>query len=213
MRIKVEGRIIEKTSNKTNYTHSTYSMILNNLTPDSAKLMHKKVKRFRFLTFTNIFIMEDKAHFYVAGEDDLINDFIAHLSFNQIVRIGDMVLNVINISPLSKLKEKEQYLFKTKLIINVNVNGKTTLCDDLSIVKERIIKNTLTKANKMGIKGNFRDLEIINPKRNIEKYKNGHINSWKCRVRLDCDYEVANLVYNVGVGENTATGHGFLWEV
>lgn len=213
MRVKVEGSIVEKTKPcKTNYTHETYSMILNNLTPMRSERLHEKVKRFRFLTFTNIYIMENKVHFYVAGEDNLMKDFIQHIMFNQMIRIDDMVINIKSISPLPNLPTKDIYKFKTKLVINVNKNGKTQLCEDMDIVKERVIKNTLSKAKTLGIDGKIRDIVIHNPKHNIEKYKNGHINSWRCIVEMDCDYDIANMVYNVGLGENTASGHGFLWE-
>lgn len=215
MRIKIYGQIIEKTKpNKTNYGHEIQSMILNKLSPKTAQRLHKKEKFFRLLTFTNICIdkHQKNAHFYISGEDSLINEFIQNIIYDNIIRIDDMVL-VVKIQQLEDLPRKKEYNFKTKLVVNIydKEQQKAKLCEDLKMVKEKLIKNCLTKCNQLGIQGDI-NIDILNPQKVVNKYKNGHIFSWKCNLKIDGDYDVINTIYNVGIGENTFTGNGFLWE-
>jgi CRISPR/Cas system endoribonuclease Cas6 (RAMP superfamily) len=215
LRIKVSGKIIEKSKpNKRNYSHETQSMILNKLSPKTASELHEKKKFFRFLTFTNICINNNSntAHFYIAGKDELVSEFIQNMIFDNIIKIDDMVI-VAKIEQMTELPIKEKYRFKTKLVVNLYDNElhKPKLCEDMSILKERLIKNTLDKCKQLGIEGNL-DINIINPFKVVDKYKAGHIFSWKCNLEIIGDYDVVNTIYNVGIGENTFTGNGFLWE-
>lgn len=224
MRVKIKGKIIEKNKpQKTNYSHEIYSMILNNLSVDNAKILHNsKGKVFKLLTFTNICINKDEdsksdiLHFYVSGNDDLIKDLIKHLEFNQICKIDDITLIIQKIELLSNLQKKnnnDTYKFKSKLIINIFKDNKNQLADDFEYIQERLKTNALKKAEILNINNNGEiNFKIINPKISVERYKAGHIKSWKCQLEVKGDYELINLIYNVGVGENTATGHGFLWE-
>lgn len=114
MRIKVYGQIIEKTKiEKTNYNHEIQSMILNKLSPKTAQKLHKKEKFFRLLTFTNICIDRNKgnAHFYMSGEDILINEFIQNIIHDNVIRIDDMVL-VVKIQQIEDLTEKKNIILK-----------------------------------------------------------------------------------------------------
>ena len=214
MRVKISASIIEKTSNKTNYTHETYSMILNHLKSTTSKEIHQKKKFFRLLTFTNICINKDQIHFYVAGEDQLLQEFIEHISFTQIIKIGDIVAKVTKIQELTQLikTKNDTYKFKSKVIININKDGKTQLCNDFKVVEERLVKNSIAKAKELGYEGDI-EIKLINPKHTFVNYKNGHVNSWRCMLEIKGDYDIVNTIYNVGIGENTASGHGFLWEV
>lgn len=215
MRIKIQAQIIEKTKPlKTNYSHEIYSMILNQLSTELAQDMHKKEKKFKLLTFTNICINKDLAHFYVAGDDSIVSEFIKYLDFNQLFKIDDMILKVTNISLLPNLVMKDEYMFKTKVIINTYNHelGKNQLTEDLSILKNRLIKNSKDKAKTYGFDGDIQ-IDIINPKQVLTRYKSGHIFSYKCLLKIKADFNIVNTIYNVGIGENTATGHGFMWEV
>lgn len=215
MRIKISTKILEKRiPHKRNYTHEVYAMILKNLPSDTAEYLHAKVKRFKMLTFTNVYMKYDNAHFYVAGKDEIITEFIKYISFNQMIRIGDMVLMIEGIEELPKLEEKSEYHFKSSVIVNMMVDGKTRLMEDMGIMKYRLIKIAKDKAAELGIPDGNIDISIINPEKVYTKYSDKqHINSWKCILKMKGDYEVINTLYNIGAGENTASGHGFLWEV
>ncbi|WP_027409655.1 CRISPR-associated endoribonuclease Cas6 [Anoxybacteroides tepidamans] len=218
MRIKIQGDIVEKTNlEKWNYTHGIYSMIMNHLPHKTAEKFHKKHKFIRLLTFSDIYFTplysnQGTIHFYVAGEDSLIYEFVEAVSKSILVRIEDMVVAIRKIIPLSSLTKKEKYLFKSKVIINISRNGKTLLLDDIPEVEERLRKNAIHKANLLGKDGDIK-FQLINPVKNVEQYKNGHIFSWKCKLEVQGDYDVVSTIYEVGCGENTATGHGFLFEV
>ncbi|MDF2881248.1 MAG: system protein superfamily [Clostridiaceae bacterium] len=213
MRIKISGQIIEKVNqNKMNYTHGIYSMLLNNINSKSAEMLHLKNKEMRLFTFTNVFIKDDNIHFYLTGEDSFVNEFIESVVKNQLIRIEDMVIVVASIEPVNELVKKDKYLFKTKVIVNIPGKGEERLLSDMEQVALRLKNNAIRKAEKLGIKGDI-NFNIINPKRNVEQYKKGHIFSWKCMLEVSGDYDVINAIYNCGAGENTSTGHGFLWEV
>ena len=218
-RYMVQMSIIEKTKEeKTNYFHETYSAILNKISVEKANKLHQNKKFFRFLTFTNIFIDKNNrtAHFYVAGIDDLMDDFVAHASFDNLMRIDDMVVSITKIIPLDNLKEKETYLMKSDLVIN-NLDPelkRPRLCEDEKQLEERLQINIIKKCNTLGIEINqMPKVKILKKSKRINKYKAGHIFSWKCLLEIKADYEVVNAIYSVGIGENTSTGHGFMWEV
>lgn len=215
MRFLVKGNIIEKRlCNKSNYKYETYSMIMNNVNSDISKEFHKKNKSFRFITYSNVFIREDKIHFYIAARDDIAESLIKHLAANLIVRLGDMVINITKILPIESLKKREKYLFKTSLIVNISKENKCVLSEEFNYIEKRLKDIAIIKAQKCGIDKKNIEFEIINPTHKISRYKNGHVNSWKCFLKVIGDYELINFLYSVsGVGENTATGHGLLWEV
>lgn len=218
MRLKIQGNIVEKTNlNKWHYTHGTYSMIMNQLSPKMAKLFHGDNKLLRLLTFSDIFFTprfsdKGKIHFYIAGEDSLIQEFVESVCKNLLIRIEDMVITVTKIDLLPPLVEKNMYLFKSKVIINIPQNGKVRLLSDIPQVEERLKENAIKKANVLGKTGQI-SFKLINPVQNVEQYKNGHIFSWRCKLEVEGDYDVVNTIYEVGCGENTASGHGFLFEV
>ena len=57
MRVKIIGQLIENTNtNKTNYNHEMYSMILANIDTKRASKLHAKTKFKRLFTFTNLYI-------------------------------------------------------------------------------------------------------------------------------------------------------------
>ena len=218
MRIRIQGEIIEKANlQKWNYTHGIYSMIMNHFPYQVAEKFHKKHKFIRLLTFSDIYFTPFDSnpgaiHFYVAGQDSLINEFVENVSKSILVRIEDMVVAIRKITPLPPLIQKEKYLFKSRVIINISKDGKTLLLDDIPAVEERLRRNAIKKANLLGKDGDI-TFRLINPIKNVEQYKNGHIFSWKCKLEVQGDYDVVNTIYEVGCGENTATGHGFLFEV
>ncbi len=214
MRFIVKAEIIEKRiPHKSNYKYEMYSMLMNNLNNDIVEEFHKVNKAFRYLTYSDVYIKNNKVHFYIVARDDIAEIIIKHLSANLIVRLGDMVININKILQLDNLKEKEKYLFKTSLIVNISKNSKCILSDEISYIEKRLKEIAISKAKKYGIDKNNIEFEIINPIYKVNRYKDGHINSWKCFLKVSGDYELVNFLYSVaGVGENTATGHGLLWE-
>ena len=216
MRLKIKGEIIEKTKpKKTNYKHEVYSMILNNLTTNKAQQIHTKQKFYRLFTFSNLYINQKKLHFYIGGEDKLISEVVQHLMFNQLIRIDDMVIKITNIVPLEDLPKRKEYKFKTDLVVNISKDGKCVLSNDLDYVAERlniIAKNKYKDLYGEEIKGDIK-VEFMEVRKQFNKYKNHHINSWKSIIKVNGDYDLIKLLYNVGIGENTSSGHGFMWEV
>lgn len=215
MRILIIGEIIEKRlPNKRNYNYEIYSMIMNNLHNEIANGFHKKNKGYRYLSFSNIYINTNRVHFYVVAMDKVAKSLIDHLIANMIVRLGDMVIKITKIIPEAELKEKPKYLFKTNLIVNISKDGKCCLSDEFDYIEKRLAEIAINKAKKCGIEKNDIEFELINPVHKVNRYKDGHVNSWKCFLKATGDYELINFLYTVsGVGENTATGHGILWEV
>lgn len=217
MRLKIEGTIIEGVFNaSTNYKHEMYSMVLNNLSTNRAKYLHNKERFKRLYTFSNICKNNNSIHFYASGQDEIIKDLINNLLFNRMIRIGDIVLCLTNISPLNdKLDKKDFYTFKTNFIVNQKINNKNCLSTDFEYIKRRIGEIATDKHNEINNCNLVNDLkvEIISCKKTYTKYKNTHINSYKSRIKITGNQEIINTIFNVGIGENTATGHGFVWEV
>jgi len=216
MRLNIKGEIIEKVKpNKTNYKHETYSMILNNLTTEKAQQIHTREKFYRLFTFSNLYINKNKLHFYIGGENKLIDDFIKHIMFNQLIRIDDMVIKITDVIPLEDLPKRKEYKFKTDLIVNISKDGKCVLSNDLDYVAERL--NIIAKNKYKALYGEeINDdikVEFIEVKKQFDKYKNHHVNSWKSIFKINGSYDLIKLIYNVGIGENTSSGHGFIWEV
>lgn len=217
MRVKIIGNIIQKNNNgKTNYNHEIYSMILTNISVERAKTIHSKEKFKRLFTFTNLYHENNSIHLYISGEDSLIKDFVNCLMFNQIVRIGDIVVNITNIQPMqNSLIEKEIYTFKSNFVINDMKNGKVHLTEDMNYLKQRIKEVAISKFNE--VNNCFKDFDInidlVDMKHKYTKYKNHHINYYNAKFKLTGGKDLIDFIYNVGIGENTATGHGFMWEV
>lgn len=217
MRIKLIGDIIEKTKlNKTNYAHEISSMILNNLSPQLSNQLHKKEKFYRTVTFTNTYITNNQMVLYIAGEEYIIEDFIANLQNNNIIRIDDMVIVINKINLLNQLQKSlnNTYLFKSKVIINIfNKEANKTELANVMVTQERLLINSINKCEQLGVKRNIQSIKLINPNLCRTKYKNGTIYSYKTNVQVIGDYEMVNTIFNIGMGENTFSGHGFLWEV
>lgn len=217
MRIKISGNIVENDNpNKTNYNHEIYSMILTNISTERAKRIHEKRRFKRLFTFSDVYINKDKLHLYISGQDELIKDFINNIMFNQMVRIGDKVVVITSIEPLeNQLKEKECYTFKTKFIVNEKEDDKVCLSKDEEYIKKRIsdiIRDKYNETNGSNINDNL-NVKIIKTRHTYTKYKDHHLNSYKATLQVSGNKDLINLMYNLGVGENTASGHGFVWEV
>lgn len=217
MRVKVIGNIIEnRDPSKSNYNHEIYGMILANINTDKAKEIHTKKRFKRLFTFTPLYIKEGKAHLYISGEDTLIKDFINGIISNQLIRIGGKVINITSVEDIGcKVKEKDNYYFRSKLIVNEMENGKVCLSKNKEYIERRLAKIAKDKFSE--IKGNPLDkdikVEIITFTKRYCKYKNHHINYYDTVLKIKGSNEIVNLIYDVGLGENTATGHGFAWEV
>lgn len=215
MRIRINGDIISKTKKDlTNYKHSTYSAILNILNDSTSNKIHDlSKKQIKLFSFSNIYIENNKFHFYITGNDDFVNEIINNLSENQIFKLADMILAVKNIELCKELKKKSKYLFKGNIIAKVSINGKNVLLKEDLDIENRLKKIALKKLKLLNVDGDI-SFEIINKTINISRYKdNLHIPSYKCMLLVKGDYEAIKTIYEVGIGENTATGHGLLWEV
>ena len=217
MRCKIEGKIIEQFDpSKTSLNHETYSMILSNVNTERAKQIHCKKRFKRLFTFSRIFINGDKIHLYVSGEDEFLKEFINYILCNQIIRIGDKVISVTNLQPLNnKLAKKDEYIFKRNIIVNEKENGKVCLSKDFDYIKRRI--NEIAKAKYTDVYGKENEqnieVEILKSKQRYIRYKDHHLNSYDMVYKIKGNYDLINLIYNVGCGENTASGHGLMWEV
>ncbi len=219
MRIKVECKIIEKKDpTKTNYSYGIYSLVVNNLDKSIAQQFFSRKKGFRLFTFTNVYLHPEESggssefHFYLSGEDRIVEQFMINITAQKrTLRIDDILFNVKKISILDQLPRREQYRFKGKVIINTLENNKATLLEDILAVEEKLRINAIKKANTLGLDGDIR-FKIINPQKCVGQYKLAHLFSWKCILEVTGDYDVVNTVYQCGAGENTASGHGFLWE-
>lgn len=211
------GQLIENINpKKTNYNHEIYSMFITNVSMERAKRIHEKKRFKRLFTFSNLYIKDNEIHFYVSGQDEIIKDFINCIMFNQIVRIGDKVVTITNIEPLvNKLNEKQEYILKSNFIVNEMENGKVCLSKNKDYITRRIseiIKDKYKEIYQEDIQSNL-EVEILKYKHKYTKYKDHHLNSYDSILKVRGDKRLIDLLYNVGVGENTASGHGFVWEV
>lgn len=217
MRIKIEGTVISKSiADKKNYNHELYSAIIQHLSPEVGAKFHQKDRELRLFTFTDVYLTkisrdEMLFHVYIAGEDTLLMNLIQGLRDSELFWLGDMCVGIDQIKEIHSLKKQNSYLFKTKVIINNPHNQEQRLMQDIEEFERRLRLNTLKKAEKLGITGDI-NFRVIQPKVNVEQYKQGHIFSWKCLLDVRGDFELVEMIYQVGVGENTATGHGFLFE-
>ena len=214
MRIKIYLNMLEKQTNEITTHHHIYSAILANLSKDRAETIHNKERMIRMFSFTSLYQKGNNAHFYICGQDDIIQDFINHLCFNKIIKIGGQVFEVIHIEQLDDLKEKPYYIFKTKFIINNSIDGKCRLSEDIKDMERRLEKNIIKKSELQGINTENKviDIKILNTIRKATMYKNSHILNYKGNLLITGDKELIDVAYQCGLGESTSTGHGFLWE-
>ncbi|MBC6003623.1 MAG: CRISPR-associated endoribonuclease Cas6 [Paeniclostridium sordellii] len=215
MRIKVSGDIISKTNiNKNNYHHGTYAMILDKIDENLAHNIHNQdSKEYRLFTFSNIYMKENKFHIYISGSDNIINSFIVNIERNNIVRVEDMVLAINRITPCKELIKKDKYLLKGKIITTEVVDGKKKLLVSDKDINTKLKLVSQGKLKSMGVDG---DIQFDILKKNIKtsKYRQGvHIKSYDVLLLVSGEYEAIKTIYEVGIGENTASGHGLLWEV
>ncbi len=215
MRVKISGDIVSKTNiNKNNYHHGTYAMIIDNIDEKFASDIHNQdSKEYRLFTFSNVYIKEDRFHLYISGADYIINSFIENIEKSNIVRIEDMILAISRISPCKELTKKDKYLLKGNIIATEVVDGKKKL-----LVSDRDINNKLKfvsqgKLKTMGIEGDI-EFEILKKTIRTSQYRQGaHIKNYNVLLLVSGEYEAIKAIYEVGIGENTASGHGLLWEV
>lgn len=214
MRLLLQGEIIENGNpNKTNYNHEMYGMILTNISTTRAKKIHTKARFKRLFTFSNLYVVNRQAHFYISGEDELIQDFINCIMLNQLVRIGDKVISINNITPLKTKLNANSAIIKSDFIINEMDNGKVCLSTNLDYISKRIVQIAIDKYKEIyGDELSELKAEILKTNKKYTKYKDHHLNSYKGLIKLEGDSRLIDLIYNVGLGENTASGHGFVWE-
>lgn len=214
MRLKISGEIISKTNiNKSNYHHGIYAMILDNLGDQISNQIHNQhSKEYRLFTFSNIYINQHKFHFYISGADYIINNFIENIEKNNIVRVEDMILSINKASLCKELIKKDRYLFKGKIIVTEILNRKKRLLTSDEDINNKLKINSQGKLKYMGIDGDIQ-FDILKKTIKTSKYRhNAHINSYEVLLLVSGDYDAIKTIYNVGVGENTASGHGLLWE-
>lgn len=215
LRIKLIGKILSKTDiYKTNYSHGIYSMLLNILKPYNAERIHNQQSReYRLFTFSNIYIKESNFHLYISGTNDIVNEFIEGFEKDTIIRVEDMILIINKITLCPELPKKEKYLFKGKVIATELDCEKKKLITNDQVINKKLKKVALGKLKAMGIEGNI-DFEILKKVKKVTRYKGqAHVSCYESLILASGDYEAIKAIYEVGVGENTATGHGLLWEV
>lgn len=215
MRIKISGDIISKTNiNKNNYHHGIYAMILDNIDDKLAKNIHNQdSKEYRLFTFSNVYIKDNKFHLYISGVDYIINSFIESIEKSNIVRIEDMVLAINRISPCKDIIKKERYLFKGKIIATEVVNGKKILLVSDESINNKLKFTTQGKLKSIGVDGDVQ-FDILKKTIKTSKYRQGtHIKSYDVLLLVSGEYEAIKTIYELGIGENTASGHGLMWEV
>lgn len=215
MRIKVSGNIISKTNlNKNNYHHGTYAMILDNINNNLADEIHDQCsKKYRLFTFSNIHIKDEKFHFYISGLNSIVTSFIESIEKSNIVRIEDMILAINKISPCKELIKKDKYLFKGNIIATEVVDGKKKLLVLDKDINSKLKFVSQRKLKSMGIDANI-EFDILKKTIRTSQYRRGvHIKSYNIMLLVSGEYEAIKAIYEVGVGENTASGHGLLWEV
>ena len=214
LRIKISGDIISKTNiNKNNYHHGTYSMILDNIDDNLSNNIHNQdSKEYRLFTFSNVYIKGEKFHFYISGVDHIINSFIKNIEKSNIVRIEDMILAVNRISICKELNRKDKYLFKGKIIATEVIDGKKKLLLSDKEINTKLKSVSQGKLKNMGIEGNI-EFEVLKKITRTSLYRKGaHIKSYDVLLLVSGEYEAIKTIYEVGVGENTASGHGLMWE-
>ncbi|WP_283705490.1 CRISPR-associated endoribonuclease Cas6 [Clostridium perfringens] len=216
MRIRIDANIISKTDENIDlhYNHAIYSAILNILPDDiSTKIHDENNKTIKYFTFSSVFIKDDNCHFYISGEDDFIMHIIEGLQSNSMLRIKDLILDVYRISELPGLNKKRNYLFKGNIIACEIVNNKKVLIEDDERIEERLQSICEKKLRNRGLEIKPIKFTVISKKRNFLKYKKGVLVGYYSMVFLVTgDYETIQYFYEIGFGENTATGNGIVWE-
>lgn len=215
LRIKISGDIISKTNiNKNNYHHGTYAMILDNIDDNLATNIHNQdSKEYRLFTFSNIYMKEDKFHIYISGADSIINSFIENIEKNNIVRVEDMVLAINRITLCKQLIKKDKYLLKGKIIATEVIDGKKKLLASDKNINDKLEFVAKGKLEAIGIDGNIQ-FDILKKTIKTSKYRqDAHIKSYDVLLLVSGEYDAIKTIYEVGIGENTASGHGLMWEV
>lgn len=217
MRIKIEGNLIENLDkDRSSYNHELYCMYLNNMPQETAKKFHEKKKMRRPFTFTNLYVENDLVHMYFGSTEEITMEVAKSLSMNRIVKVGDKVIYITKIIPLDELKKQDKYLFKVRATASLkNKDNKTWLPEEMNQFKQCLIKNTINKYKEIygkepeeGI-----NIDILNHKKVFVRYKNMHINAHNCIIKITGNYELVNMIYNIGLGEKCSSGFGFMWEV
>lgn len=214
MRIKVIGEIISKTNpKKTNYHHGIYSMFINNLDEQlSTNIHNQNSKQYRLFTFSNVYIKNNKFHIYISGEDGIIMNFINNIQKNTIVRIEDMILSIQKIDLCKELVKKDRYLLKGKIIATQVLDGKKRLLTDNTEINNKLKYVSMRKLKELNIDGNI-EFDVLKKTLKTSRYREGaHIKSYDVLILVSGDYEAIKCIYEVGLGENTSTGHGMMWE-
>lgn len=216
MRIRIDANIISNIGEPI-YNNQIYSLILNLISDELSKKIHDeeyKTKTMKFFTFSNIYFDNDEqCHFYISGQDCFIEEIIKGIKTDSIVRCGSLILNVNNVSMCNSLVDKRCYLFKGNIIACHHINKKKFLIEDDELIEDRLNQIAKVKLDKLGVDGNV-SIDIINKKIVSTKYKkNIKILAYNSTFLVKGNYEAVKTLYEIGFGENTATGNGLVWEV
>lgn len=215
MRIKIEAKILSKASDLMSYNHEMYSMIVENLSKDIAEKNHAKEKFLRTFTFSGPFLDNKKVHFYMSGEDSIIRNFLSNIINKESFRIGNIDCKLLSILYLDAVNFNEKLKFKGRIIVNEIKDGEVTLSTDMNFIAKRIpqiIRDKFRQIHGFYPEDTF-NVDIISLNKKFCRYKDQYLYSYNMIFTARGSSELIKLMYQLGAGENTASGHGFLWQI
>ena len=162
-------------------------------------------------------IVNDKIFFLVSSFDDVFLDLlIGKISENPVLTEG---LNLYSIELVNEyiydgynhFRTFSPFLIKNKDGIGITIDSFDGSCERFSKHIEPLIKNKLMKINEnLNLKINFDNFNIkVEWSRSANRIlKTGCIKVNNCGFTLTSNKEVANLLYNIGIGQSTGAGFG-----
>jgi len=172
-------------------------------------------------------LTEDKLHLsfknggiivVTSKNEEFLNDLISGVMSNQDLNWG-MKFNKINFIFEKFINGWNHFATLSPFIIRKHINKKkytySTLNDSdfVYIVKNHIIKKLSKIYNGINLK-DF-DVKIINhPSHKVKKImvKNVKNEANQCHISIFCSSDVAEKIYNLGIGQSTGSGFGTIYK-
>ena len=130
------------------------------------------------------------------------------------------IISIINNDRIFNIKQRlfdfnEKLKFKGRIIVNEIKDGEVTLSTDMNFIAKRIpqiIRDKFRQIHGFYPEDTF-NVDIISLNKKFCKYKDQYLYSYNMIFTARGSSELIKLMYQLGAGENTASGHGFLWQI
>lgn len=222
MRVKIKFDVIGGLDNPDKYNRvpnaTLHALLMNRLPHEFAKESHKKGNKHCLFTFSSTKIDPNTkiGHFIFSSLDKTVEDLIVSLRMDTMFRLGKYVCKLTDI----ELKE-EPDVSNGSVLVRGKLLGSTSDRSRVIRDKEELTELLEDVANhklyKLGLEPNIK-ISLFKIKDTTSYYEfdgkeEVHFPATYIIANVEGDPESLKTLMKIGMGQNTGTGNGLMWEV